>query len=106
MLVHRHPQVGSPFFENQRALCIAHFLRHFKCACAFEMAQEMGDTERALVFEKGAADLRVAMNKHLISTKTGYYMLNWDVQGEKHHDITGDLVFPVMFGVADEPMER
>ncbi|HWE64233.1 MAG TPA: hypothetical protein VHB98_21180, partial [Chloroflexota bacterium] len=35
-----------------------------------------------------------------VSEQTGVYLLNIDYQGVKHHDLTGDMIFPVMFGVA------
>ena len=41
-----------------------------------------------------------------MSGKTGLYLLNIDTQGEAHHDLTGDLVFPAMLGVADPETER
>lgn len=74
--------------------------------CARELAEVMGDLDRAAAFAEGALQLRESINRYLRSMKTGYYLLNLDVQGVEHHDITGDLVFPIMFGVADEPLER
>ena len=42
------------------------------------------------------------MNEHLLDRETGLYYLNIDLDGRPRSDITSDLVFPVMFGVADE----
>jgi len=44
--------------------------------------------------------LRDAINKHLLNPKNGMYVLNIDVNGQVHADVTGDEVFPVMFDVA------
>ena len=41
----------------------------------------------------------------LISELTGLPVLNIDANGVKHHDITGDLVFPLIFAVGDSPDE-
>ncbi|HEX5323282.1 MAG TPA: hypothetical protein VFW40_05805 [Capsulimonadaceae bacterium] len=74
--------------------------------CAGEMAKKLGDHEKATDFFAEAKKLRAAINTKLVSEKTGYYLLNRDVQGVEHHDLTGDLVFPAMFNVADEGMQR
>ncbi|MGA8663194.1 MAG: amylo-alpha-1,6-glucosidase [Candidatus Cybelea sp.] len=52
-------------------------------------------------YRRAAEDLRDAVNEHLIDPETGYYYLCIDVDGAKRTNITCDLVFPVMFGVAD-----
>ncbi|CUS91742.1 hypothetical protein JGI13_02011, partial [Candidatus Kryptonium thompsonii] len=41
----------------------------------------------------------------LISELTGLPVLNIDINGVKHHDITGDLVFPLIFAFGDSPDE-
>jgi glycogen debranching enzyme len=74
--------------------------------CAAELAGVLGETEDAERYAKEADELQLAINTRLISGKTGLYLLNIDVQGEAHHDLTGDLVFPAMLGVADAEMER
>ena len=56
---------------------------------------------RSRVVRRAAEDLRDAINEHLIDPETGYYYLCIDVDGAKRTNITCDLVFPVMFGVAD-----
>ncbi len=48
-----------------------------------------------------AEELRRAINRHLLDPETGLYYLCIDVDGAKRTDVTCDLVFPVMFGVAD-----
>ncbi len=52
-------------------------------------------------YRAAAEDLRSAINEHLVDPQTGLYYLCIDVDGSKRTDVTCDLVFPVMFGVAD-----
>jgi glycogen debranching enzyme len=51
-----------------------------------------------------ARDLRAAINKHLLNPTNGMYVLNIDLSGQSHSDVTGDEVFPVMFDVAPAPV--
>ena len=74
--------------------------------CAAELAAVLGETEDAARYTSEAAELREAINSKLCSGKTGLYLLNVDTQGEAHHDLTGDLVFPAMLGVAEPETER
>jgi len=37
---------------------------------------------------------------------TGLYLLNRDIAGAPHHDITGDQIFPVFFGIADDGTKK
>src|SRR5581483_7689016 len=48
------------------------------------------------------ARIREAMAKHLINPDNGMFYLNIGVEGEAHTDLTGDEVFPVMFGACDK----
>ncbi len=57
--------------------------------------------EDATRFARAAQDLRENINKELISEKTGFYILNEDTHGVRHYDLTGDLIFPVLFDVAE-----
>lgn len=52
-------------------------------------------------FGRSAQTLRTAINTHLLDSATGLYYLNIDIDGNKRTDVTADLVFPVMFGVAE-----
>jgi glycogen debranching enzyme len=65
------------------------------------MAEELGSPEDARAFAQAAEELRTAINAHLLDPSRGVYYLNIDVDGTKRTDVTSDLVFPVMFGVAD-----
>jgi len=66
-----------------------------------KMAAELGKSEEEVRYSKAARELRAAINKHLVNRDTDLYYLTIDVDGSKRTDITCDLVFPVMFGVAD-----
>ncbi|MGZ4903346.1 MAG: amylo-alpha-1,6-glucosidase [Halobacteriota archaeon] len=64
------------------------------------MADLMGEEERAAYFRNEAKMLKTAINRHLISPKSGLYHLNIDADGNAHPDVTCDLIFPVIFNVA------
>lgn len=68
------------------------------------MAGELGRDADQVAFGEHAAALRSAINAHLTNPKNGLYYLNIDVDGRPRSDVTGDLVFPVIFGVADDEM--
>ncbi len=70
--------------------------------CIAHMAKEMDDEGTGTEFEQLARDLKDAVNRHLYNPGNGLYYLNIDVDGLARSDITADLVFPVMFGLADE----
>jgi glycogen debranching enzyme len=60
-----------------------------------------GDFEvEAERYSKAANALRDAVNEHLLNPRNGMYLLNIDLDGHEHADVTGDEVFPVMFAVA------
>jgi hypothetical protein len=72
-------------------------------AAIAKMALELGNVpDDAREFGEHAAQLRAAINEHLHNPVNGLYYLNIDVDGHPRSDITVDLVFPVMFGVADD----
>ena len=81
-----------------------------ECAYAFrlgaEVARLMGETAMAERYAEAALRLKDAINTKLVSERTGLYLLNIDPDGEQHHDLTGDQIFPVLFGVADEQRRR
>lgn len=66
------------------------------------MARALGKHEESDAFGAHAARLRKAINTHLLDKETGLYYLNIDLNGYPRTDITADLIFPVMFGVADD----
>ncbi|GAC1540980.1 MAG: hypothetical protein NVS2B17_17820 [Candidatus Velthaea sp.] len=69
---------------------------------AGHLAQQAGCPEESQEFFAHSASVRDAMDRHLINPHTGLYYLNIDVDGNRHSDVTGDLVFPVMFHACDE----
>lgn len=69
-------------------------------------AQQLRLHDDAARYERAARELKVAIDTKLVSKKTGLYVLNKDTHGTCHHDLTGDLIFPVLFDVADEPMRE
>lgn len=66
------------------------------------MARVLEKRADAEEFERRANELRDAINRELIDPHSGLYYLNIDLNGTPRSDVTADLVFPVMFGVADE----
>lgn len=73
---------------------------------AARLARYLGLDADADRYSKAGDDLRVAVNTRLVSEKTGLYLLNIDPDGTRHHSVTGDQIFPVMFGVADDELKR
>jgi hypothetical protein len=66
------------------------------------MARVLKKHDEAAKFKLHAEDLRAAINLHLLDPRTGLYYLNIDLSGNPCTDVTADLIFPVMFGVADD----
>ena len=66
-----------------------------------KMAAALGKEEDRDRFAREAEALRSAINDRLVDPQTGLYYLTIGVDGAKRTDVTSDLVFPVMFGVAD-----
>lgn len=77
-----------------------------ECFAALEtvshMARVLERHEESATFAHEAAALKTAINTHLRNPDNGLYYLNIDLDGTPRSDITSDLVFPVMFGVADD----
>ena len=77
-----------------------------ECFAALQTVARMARTlerhEESAAFSEQAVALREAINRHLINPENGLYYLNIDINGMPRSDVTADLVFPVMFGVAAE----
>lgn len=69
-----------------------------------EMSALLGERGAARTYRREAEALRNAINEHLVNPKNNLYYLTIDVDGTPRSEITADLVFPVLFGVA--PPER
>lgn len=66
------------------------------------MARVLGKHDESKRFKAEAERLQDAINTHLLCKETNLYYLNIDLDGTPRSDVTSDLVFPVMFGVADD----
>ena len=66
------------------------------------MAAVIGDSDAREEFTELAQALKRAIGEHLRNPANGLYYLNIDVDGTPRSDVTADLVFPLIFGVADE----
>jgi hypothetical protein len=66
------------------------------------MARVLGKHAESGTFKAAAEALREAINEHLFDPQSGLYYLNIQLDGTPRTDVTSDLVFPVMFGVADD----
>lgn len=80
-----------------------------ECIYALELvskiAEHICNKNDALKYKNYADILRRNFYGKLISEITGLPVLNIDRSGVKHNDITGDLVFPLIFDVFDDEME-
>ncbi|MGH2465774.1 MAG: amylo-alpha-1,6-glucosidase, partial [Candidatus Limnocylindrales bacterium] len=65
------------------------------------MARKLAAHDDATTFGAEADHLRASINEHLLNPATGLYYLTIDPDGQPRTEVTADLVFPVMFGVAD-----
>ena len=72
---------------------------------ASRCAEVLGEQEDQERFLEEALALKENINSQLISEETGVYLLNIDYHGARHHDLTGDMIFPVLFGVASDEMK-
>jgi hypothetical protein len=66
------------------------------------MARVLEKHRESAKFMKEAEALKTAINTHLLNPGNGLYYLNIDTDGNPRSDVTSDLVFPVMYGVASE----
>ncbi len=73
---------------------------------AASLARILGDGETADRYRDAGDKLKDAINERLVSERTGLYVLNVDPEGERHHDITGDQIFPVLFAIADSERKK
>ncbi len=71
---------------------------------AAHLANMVGVSSLANKYEEEAAKLEKNMLSKLRRDETGLFFLNIDQEGVPHAAITGDLVFPVLFGIGDEKL--
>lgn len=67
-----------------------------------EMARLMDCHDDSREFATEAENLKTTINEHLYNPDNGLYYRNIDVDGCPCADVTCDLVFPVIFGVASK----
>jgi len=79
---------------------------YYALRCTADVAALVGQIEESRRYLRAAERLRDEVNEKLVSEKTGLYLLNLADDGTRHHDITGDLIFPVLFGVAEPAMKK
>ena len=76
-----------------------------ECYAAFmavaSMARELGREEEERAALGDAERLRESINTHLLDPARNVYYLNIDLDGTPCTDVTSDLVFPIMFRVAE-----
>lgn len=78
-----------------------------ECYAALMEASYMSKTlgkEKELTeyFAEEGRRLKAAINKHLLNPANGMYYLNIDTEEQLHTNVTGDEVFPIIFGVSGE----
>lgn len=73
---------------------------------AAEIARALGYPGDARAWEEAAGRLAAAINERLVSPNTGLYMLARTEEGEPIEAVTADIVFPVLFDAAPEPLRR
>ena len=73
-----------------------------------ELAEATGDRRNAVRLRAAADDLHGAINRHLRSTSAHnpFYLLMINPDGRRVDDLTGDLLFPALFGVAPRATAR
>jgi glycogen debranching enzyme len=73
-----------------------------------ELAAATGDKPNATRLQAAAKELHTAINRHLQSTTAHnpFYLLMIDPDGKRADDLTGDLLFPALFGVAPQAKAR
>lgn len=66
------------------------------------IAQALGKAKEAEEFVTEANKLRDSINKHLKNPNNGLYYLTSNMDGVNETTVTADLVFPMIFSVADD----
>ena len=77
-------------------------------AAAAELAAAVGDKPNAARLRSAAKELHAAINRHLRSATphNPFYLMNINPDGRRVDDLTGDLLFPALFGVASRATSR
>ncbi len=68
---------------------------------AASIATTLADAGSAETFARQAEELRAAINAHLLDRSRNLYYLAIDEEGFRRTEVLSDLVFPLLFGVAE-----
>ena len=81
---------------------------HRALAVTAELAAATGDKANAARLRSAAKELLAAINRHLRSATAHnpHFLLNIDPDGKRIDDLTGDLLFPALFGIAPRSAAR
>jgi glycogen debranching enzyme len=73
-----------------------------------ELAKAMGDEPNRQRLQSAAGELARAIDKYLRSNSEGnpYYYLTIEPSGKPVDDVTGDLLFPVLYGVSPQGVSQ
>lgn len=88
------------------------FVTEVNCECyaalsaAGHLAEAIGNKGDAAAWEAAASTLKQNIQEKLLDKQSGYYLLNIDSKGRPQADLTADLVFPTMLGVADDETNK
>lgn len=70
-------------------------------SCIAHMARTCGEHDEADAFADQARELKHAIRDHLRNPENDLYYLSIDLDGTPRGDVTSDLVFPLLFGIAE-----
>ena len=73
---------------------------------AAEMARAVGRSRDAELWEEAAERIQQAIHRDLVSQETGLYALARGADGQLVEGVTADMVFPLLFDVAEEPVRQ
>lgn len=95
-----------PGYQQNGAVTEINAETYWAFRCLAELATVLGLDHEAGRWQREAAELRARINEWLISPTTGLYIVNIDTAGVRHEELTGDMVFPLLFDVADDDVAR
>ncbi len=75
-------------------------------AATARIAAIVGDTQSVDKYGKAARELEANILSKLRTSDGSRFLLNIDKDGINHADVTGDLVFPALFGIGDQALKQ
>jgi hypothetical protein len=91
-----------PNFRLSGAVTVVNAECYSALTTVSHMARELGKHEESAEFRREAEALRTAINEHLLDPESGLYYLHIDLAGQPRSDVTSDLLFPLIFSVAED----